>query len=56
MWLPAYQDVIENKQSASNFDPVDVCPLLYTTRIGTSKLLIEMEMWDEATQVRVKNN
>ena len=52
LWLPAYQDVIENKQGASNFDPVDVCPLLYTTRIGTSKLLIEMEMWDEATQVR----
>lgn len=51
LWLPAYQDIIDNKQGASNFDPVDVCPLLYTTRIGTSKLLIEMEMWDEATQI-----
>ena len=28
-----------------------VCPLLYTTRISTSKLLIELEMLDEATQV-----
>ena len=27
------------------------CPLLYTTRISTAKMLIELEMLDEATQV-----
>ena len=31
--------------------PLQVCPLLYTTRISTAKLLIELEMLDEATQV-----
>merc|ERR1711997_427927 len=32
-------------------DPVEVCTLLYTTRIATSKILIELEEWDSATKV-----
>lgn len=51
LWLPAYQGVLENKLEVVDFDPVEVCPLLYTTRIGTAKMLIEMEMWEEAIQV-----
>ncbi|TRY79336.1 hypothetical protein TCAL_06603 [Tigriopus californicus] len=51
LWLPAYQGVLENKLEVVDFDPVEVCSLLYTTRIGTSKMLIEMEMWEEAIQV-----
>jgi hypothetical protein len=51
MWLPAYQAVIENRHEASVSDPIDVCPLLYTTRISTAKLLIELELFDESVQV-----
>merc|ERR1719322_1053284 len=36
---------------AQAVDPVEVCPLLYTTRISCAKLLIELEMLDEATEV-----
>ena len=53
-WLPAYTAVLENRPSTSvsgDFDPVEVCPLLYTTRIATSKVLIELEEWNSATQV-----
>ena len=51
LWLPKYNSVLENKASSSNFDPVEVCPLLYTTRVATAKVLIELEEWDTATQV-----
>ena len=51
LWLPKYTSVLENKASASDFDRVEVCPLLYSTRIATSKVLIELEEWDAATQV-----
>lgn len=51
LWLPRYQAFMENKEDIQEFDPVEVCPLLYTTRIATSKLLIELEMYDEADQV-----
>ncbi len=53
LWLPNYQAVLENKEGAAgeDFDPVESCLLLYTTRIATAKILIELEMWDEATQV-----
>ncbi len=30
---------------------MECCPLLYTTRIAAAKILIELEMWDEAAQV-----
>jgi len=66
LWLPKFEAVRQNKTStttgedeaaataaaaATVVDPVEVCPLLYTTRISTAKLLIELEMLDEATQV-----
>eukprot|EP00094_Tigriopus_californicus_P006854 TCALIF_06603-PA protein Name:"Similar to SPBC16D10.01c UPF0661 TPR repeat-containing protein C16D10.01c (Schizosaccharomyces pombe (strain 972 / ATCC 24843))" AED:0.07 eAED:0.07 QI:55/0.8/0.83/1/0.4/0.66/6/41/345 len=43
--------LVREKFEVVDFDPVEVCSLLYTTRIGTSKMLIEMEMWEEAIQV-----
>lgn len=44
--------VLENRpQEAQSFDPVEVCPLLYTTRLATSRMLIELEEWEKATQV-----
>jgi hypothetical protein len=52
LWLPSYEAVLENRTSgAGNFDPVEVCPLLYTTRICTAKMLIELEEWDSAVKV-----
>ena len=52
-WLPSYTEVLESRPSTSKgkFDPVEVCPLLYTTRIATAKILIELEDWDNATKV-----
>ena len=57
-WLPSYTAVLENRPVAAStsstkprFDPVEVCPLLYTTRIATAKILIELEEWNSATQV-----
>ena len=41
--------VLEDLEVAA--DPVEVCPLPYTTRLSTVKILMELEMWDEATQV-----
>ena len=45
--------VLENRpeEAASNFDPVEVCPLLFTTRLSTARMLIELEEWDKAAQV-----
>ena len=34
---------------------MEVCPLPYTTRLSTVKILMELEMWDEATQVIERN-
>ena len=55
-WLPSYTEVLESRPSTSGrkFDPVEVCPLLYTTRIATAKILIELEEWDSATKVNEK--
>ena len=57
MWLPSYEAVRENKpgtsSGAADFDPVEVCPLLYTTRISCAKMLIELEEWDSAVKVRI---
>ena len=58
LWLPSYEAVRENKPGSSSgagaaaFDPVEVCPLLYTTRINCAKMLIELEEWDSAVKVR----
>ena len=53
LWLPTYTAVLENRphEAGSTFDPVEVCPMLYTTRISTARMLIELEEWDKATQV-----
>jgi hypothetical protein len=59
LWLPDFEAVRENKPNSEGaaagpaFDPVEVCPLLYTTRIASAKMLLELEMLDEATQVRI---
>jgi len=52
-WLPLYTEALQSRPSSSKqkFDPVEVCPLLYTTRIATAKILIELEDWDNATKV-----
>jgi hypothetical protein len=56
LWLPSYEAVRENRPEADGaraFDPVEVCPVLHTTRICTAKMLIELEEWDSATKVRI---
>ena len=49
LWLPKYRAIRENKGSVE--DPVDSCPLSYTTRIASAKILIELDMLDNATEV-----
>ena len=59
--MPQYQAVLENKPSTSSggasvaaaFDPVEVCPLIYTTRLALAKMLIELEEWEPAIKVSV---
>ncbi len=52
LWLPKYMAILDNKQeTAGSVDPVEVCPLHYGTRIALVRMLIEMEMWEEATKV-----
>ncbi len=53
LWLPTYMAVLENRpqEAAGKFDPVEVCPLLYTTRLSTARMLIELEEWDKAVNV-----
>ena len=50
-------EALQSRPSTSGrkFDPVEVCPLLYTTRIATAKILIELEDWDNATKVHYIN-
>ena len=57
-WLPSYTEALESRPSSSGkkFDPVEVCTLLYTTRIATSKILIELEEWDSATKVTIEKS
>ena len=45
--------ISENRphEAAQGFDPVEVCPLLFTTRLSTVRMLIELEEWDKAVQV-----
>ena len=54
LWLPSYLAVLENRAheaTSQDFDPVEVCPLLYTTRLSTARMLIELEEWEKAVQV-----
>ena len=49
LWLPQYMNVLEDR--ATSADPVDVCPLPYTIRLASAKILMELEDWDNAVQV-----
>ena len=52
LWLPKYLAVLENRaEAAGSFDPVELCPLIYTTRLSTARMLIELEEWDKAQSV-----
>ncbi|XP_068223940.1 uncharacterized protein [Palaemon carinicauda] len=51
LWLPKYKAVEEGKAVAGSFDPVEVCPLSYPTRLNTAKILIEIEDHDHAIDV-----
>ncbi|XP_050730743.1 uncharacterized protein LOC127005685 [Eriocheir sinensis] len=50
-WLPQYRAVREGKASAGSFDPVEVCPLPYATRLTTARILIEVEDHEAAREV-----
>lgn len=51
LWLPKYKEVDEGKAAAGTFDPVEVCPLSYTTRLSTARILIEVEDYENAVEV-----
>ncbi|XP_064455312.1 uncharacterized protein LOC135366521 [Ornithodoros turicata] len=51
LWLPRYQSIRENKTASEDVDPVEVCSLSYSSRVDASKLLIELEMYDEAGDI-----
>ncbi|XP_066959729.1 uncharacterized protein [Macrobrachium rosenbergii] len=51
LWLPKYKAVDEGVAAAGSFDPVEVCPLSYPTRLNTAKILIEVEDHDHAVDV-----
>lgn len=48
LWLPKYQELRENRDSS---DDILECPLSYDSRISTSKMLIELEMYNEASDI-----
>lgn len=48
LWLPQHEQLLEGTATA---DPVEVCPLSYSCRVNGAKLLIELEMLDEANTV-----
>lgn len=49
LWLPQMRAVLEGQTDIA--DPVDVCSLPYNSRINTVKLLLEMEDYEEASEV-----
>lgn len=50
LWLPQHERLLLGEE-AGNSDPVEVCPLSYSSRVNGAKLLIELEMLDEANTV-----
>lgn len=50
-WLPQHRAVREGKAAAGSFDPVEVCPLTYATRLSTARILIEVEDHASAAEV-----
>ncbi|XP_069160374.1 uncharacterized protein [Procambarus clarkii] len=51
IWLPKYKEVDEGKAAAGTFDPVEVCPLSYATRLSAARILIEVEDYKHAVDV-----
>lgn len=51
IWLPKYKEVEEGKAETGTFDPVEVCPLSYSTRLSTARILIEVEDYKHAVEV-----
>lgn len=51
VWLPQYKAVREGKAATGSFDPVEVCPLSYATRLTTARILIEVEDHKSAVEV-----
>jgi len=49
LWLPKLQAADAATSSADDFDPVEMCPLPYTARVQSGKILIELEEYDQAT-------
>lgn len=49
LWLPKLQAADEGTSPEEEFDPVEMCPLPYTARVQSGKILIELEEYDEAT-------
>ncbi|KAG0722799.1 putative assembly chaperone of rpl4 [Chionoecetes opilio] len=51
VWLPHYKAVREGKADPGTFDPVEVCPVAFGTRLSTARILIEVE--DHASALEV---
>ncbi|XP_005096442.1 probable assembly chaperone of rpl4 [Aplysia californica] len=51
LWLPKLQAVDTGELPEEEFDPVEVCSVPYTARVQSGKILIEMEEYEEATEV-----
>ncbi|KAK3873764.1 hypothetical protein Pcinc_021247 [Petrolisthes cinctipes] len=51
LWLPKYKEVDEGKAEAGSFDPVEVCPLSYPTRLSAARILIEVKDYENAIDV-----
>uniref|UniRef100_A0A224Z167 Uncharacterized protein n=1 Tax=Rhipicephalus zambeziensis TaxID=60191 RepID=A0A224Z167_9ACAR len=50
LWLPQHERLLLGEDAGNN-DPVEVCPLSYSSRVNGAKVLIELEMLDEANTV-----
>ncbi|CAG0888571.1 unnamed protein product [Darwinula stevensoni] len=48
LWLPSYMSAREGETVE---DPVLLCPLSYQSRLTTSKLLIELSLWNQASEI-----
>uniref|UniRef100_A0A1E1X514 Uncharacterized protein n=1 Tax=Amblyomma aureolatum TaxID=187763 RepID=A0A1E1X514_9ACAR len=50
LWLPQHERLLLGEEAGAS-DPVEVCPLSYSSRVSAAKLLIELELLDEANTV-----
>ncbi|KAI0239735.1 putative RNA-directed DNA polymerase from transposon BS [Lamellibrachia satsuma] len=49
LWLPQMKEVV--KPDGAAVDPVEVCAVSYPVRINATKILIELEEYDQASEV-----